>query len=44
MTEIYKRINWNNLTELSKDKRLYVELKMGEIDSLKYRRKTRGTV
>ena len=34
MSEIYRRINWDNLTGLSRDKRLYVELKMGETDSL----------
>lgn len=34
ITEVYRRINWENLPELSKDKKLIVRLKTGEIDSL----------
>lgn len=34
VAEVYRRINWDNLPELSKDKRLFIRLKIGGIDSL----------
>tara|TARA_R110000823_G_scaffold295431_4_gene414819 strand:+ start:39558 stop:40346 length:789 start_codon:yes stop_codon:yes gene_type:complete len=34
IAEVYRRINWENLPELSKEKKLIVSLKTGEIDSL----------
>jgi len=34
MVEIYSRINWNGLPGFSKDYKVFVDLKMGKVDSL----------
>lgn len=42
IAEIYRRINWDQLDNLKKEQRLFVELKMGKIDSLIIRGNSEG--